>query len=102
MQILAEILTSAPSGRLYKALVETKKASSVKAMPMACTTRGRSRSWPRSTPRREVLDEVRDTILTVVEGVARRGHPRRSSGPGSSCGRTSTWRPQTRTVSPSS
>ena len=29
VQILTRILTSAPSGRLYKALVETKKASRV-------------------------------------------------------------------------
>ena len=46
------ILDSEPSGRLYKALVETKKASSVSASAHALrTTRARSRSWPRSTPR---------------------------------------------------
>lgn len=33
MQIASRILSDAPSGRLYKALVETKKASSVMAMP---------------------------------------------------------------------
>ncbi len=33
MQITSRILSDAPSGRLYKALVETKKAASVMAMP---------------------------------------------------------------------
>ena len=46
------ILGSEPSGRLYKALVETKKASSVSVVARGpARSRDRSRSWPRSTPR---------------------------------------------------
>src|SRR3954466_10339903 len=35
VQVLSQVLTSAPSGRLYKALVETKKASSVQGSAYA-------------------------------------------------------------------
>ena len=74
------ILGSEPSGRLYKALVETKKATSVSASPAGpARSRACSRSWPRSTPRTRrpsrrsatrcytVLDEVTQTGVTQEE-----------------------------------
>ena len=72
VQILTRILTSAPSGRLYKALVETKKASQVSGQDyslhdpgalliMAEVTKGKS------------LEEARDTMLSVLERVGEEG-----------------------------
>jgi zinc protease len=72
IQVLANILTTQPSGRLYKVLVETKKAASVfgSAQPLhdpgvldlvAQVGRGGS------------AQEVRDTMLKLVEGLAEQG-----------------------------
>jgi zinc protease len=72
VQILGRILTSAPSGRLYKALVETKKAASVQGSAYALHDPGALLIMA-EVPKGKSLDEVRDTILSVVEGVDREG-----------------------------
>jgi zinc protease len=72
LEVLAAILRNAPSGRLYKALVETGKASGVSAfagrehdpglmMADAQVTRGGS------------PEEVRDAMISIVESVGAKG-----------------------------
>ncbi len=74
VQLLADILDSEPSGRLYKALVETKKASSVMAFAHAYHDPGALEIMAEvNTKDRAVLEQVRDTILSVLEDVARSG-----------------------------
>ena len=74
VEILADILDSEPSGRLYKALVETKKASSVSAIAHAYHDPGALEIMAEvNTKDRAVLEQVRDTILSVLEDVARSG-----------------------------
>jgi zinc protease len=68
LEVLADALVAAPSGRLYKALVETKKVASVSSnagiyhdpgiFEVAADVR-KDRS----------LDEVRDEVLKIIEGV---------------------------------
>jgi zinc protease len=68
LQVLTTILSSEPSGRLYKALVETKKASRVYASargqhdPGLLMTQAEVRD-PKT------LDEVRDIIIATVEDI---------------------------------
>jgi zinc protease len=72
LQILASVLSTRPSGRLYKALVETKKAASVGAFaasqhdPSLLTIEA-------EVPRDNSLDEVRDLLIATVEKVAETG-----------------------------
>jgi len=69
LDILGNILSSAPSGRLYKALVETKKATNVSAG---------SYSWhdpgvfevDAEVRKEDSLDEARDIMLQVTEKAA--------------------------------
>jgi len=68
LQVLANILSSRPSGRLYKALVETRKASSASAGA------GREHdpglfSLDASVPKDGSLDEVRDLLISTSEEV---------------------------------
>ena len=51
VEILGDILQSEPSGRLYKALVETKMATSVTVQPTAGRPGAFRGSWLRSTPK---------------------------------------------------
>ncbi|MFI5456408.1 MAG: M16 family metallopeptidase [Isosphaerales bacterium] len=74
VEIVADILESEPSGRLYKALVETKKASSVTVDPHAYHDPGALEIMAEvNTKDRATLEQVRDTMLSVVEQVARSG-----------------------------
>jgi zinc protease len=74
VEILADILDSEPSGRLYKALVETKKASSVSVRAHTYHDPGVLEIMAEvNTKDRAVLEQVRDTILSVLEDVARSG-----------------------------
>ncbi len=72
LQVLASILSTQPSGRLFKSLVETKKATSVFAS-------GRGQHDPslmsiQATVRDvALLDEVRDTIFATVEQIGAQG-----------------------------
>jgi zinc protease len=72
--VLADILDSEPSGRLYKALVEAKKTSYVTAYPHAYHDPGALEIMAEvNTKDRAALEKVRDTILSVLEEVARSG-----------------------------
>jgi zinc protease len=74
VEILAEILSSEPSGRLYKALVATGKASSVSASPSANHDPGTIQMVARvNTKDAAVLHNVRDLMLSTLDEVARSG-----------------------------
>ena len=74
VEILADILESEPSGRLYKALVEAKKASSVERSAQAYHDPGTLAITAEvNTKDRATLEKVRDTTLSVLEDVARSG-----------------------------
>ena len=74
VQVLASILGSEPSGRLYKALVETKKAASVSAGPWAQHDPGTLQIMAEvNTKDLAILEQVRDVIYSVLDDVARNG-----------------------------
>ncbi|MGO9598894.1 MAG: M16 family metallopeptidase [Isosphaeraceae bacterium] len=74
VQVLASILGSEPSGRLYKALVETKKASSVTAHPQGLHDPGMLEIMAEVNTKDAVtLEKVRDAILSVEAEVIRLG-----------------------------
>jgi zinc protease len=72
LQLLASILSTPPAGRLYKALVETKKATSASAFAsgnhdptlLAITC---------EVPRENSLEEVRQIMLAVLDEVVAKG-----------------------------
>jgi zinc protease len=72
LQVLANVLSSQPSGRLYKALVETQRATRVHASaggehdPGLMLMQAEVRD-PKA------LDEVRDTIIATVEEIGVQG-----------------------------
>ncbi len=67
---LAEIMTVAPSGRLYRALVEGRKASSVSNFAASLHDPGFVAFFA-SIPLADSVDAARDTALVTLEGVAR-------------------------------
>jgi zinc protease len=72
LQVLARILSTQPSGRLYKALVETKKASSASA------DAGRQHdpslfSTDAEVPPGGSLDEVRELLISTTEEIGAKG-----------------------------
>ncbi len=70
LNVLGSILDDAPAGRLYKALVETKKAVSVRVENNQLRDAGYLLIT--ATVRKEgSLDDVRQTILRVVDEVAK-------------------------------
>jgi len=72
--ILANLLESEPSGRLYKALVEPKLASRVSARLSASHDPGTIEIVAEvNTKDPATLEKVRDAMLAVVDDVARRG-----------------------------
>jgi zinc protease len=74
VEVLAEVLSSEPSGRLYKALVQTRKASSVSAGAQPLHDPGTLDILAQvDTKDRADLDKVRDTIFSVMDQVARDG-----------------------------
>ncbi len=72
LQVLANILSTRPSGRLYKALVETRKASSASASARGEHDPGLFMA-DADVPRDNSLDEVRELLLATVEGVGTQG-----------------------------
>ncbi|MBI3651116.1 MAG: insulinase family protein [Acidobacteria bacterium] len=69
VQVLTYVLGNTPSGRLHKALVETKKASSVGGE--SYQFRDPSLAIFQAEVRQESsLDEARDTLLKTIEGIA--------------------------------
>jgi zinc protease len=74
VEILADILDSEPSGRLYKALVESKKATSVSVSPSANHDPGSIEIMAEvNTKDLNTLEKVRDTMFSVTEEVGRSG-----------------------------
>src|SRR4029077_11963302 len=74
VEILAAILDAEPSGRLYKALVETKKASSVSVFSHAYHDPGAIEMVAEvNTTDRAALEKVRDTMLAVLDELVRNG-----------------------------
>ena len=66
LDVLAELMRRAPSGRLYQALVETKKAASVNSFEFQLKEPGVIIFG--ATVRKEAnLDDARDTMLKTVE-----------------------------------
>jgi zinc protease len=72
LQVLASILSTRPSGRLHKALVETKKATGASAFA------GREHdpgllSASAEVPREGSAEEVRDLLIATIEEVGTKG-----------------------------
>lgn len=72
LQVLANILTTRPSGRLYKALVETKKAVGVMAFAGREHDPGLM-SIDAEVARDGSLDQVRDELIGIVEHLSEKG-----------------------------
>jgi zinc protease len=66
LQVLANIFSTQPSGRLYRALVETKKATSVAAGSRGAHDPGLM-TLQATVRDANTLDEVRDVILNIAE-----------------------------------
>src|SRR5262249_6939980 len=66
VSLLNSILTNEPSGRLYKALVETKKANRVYGMAFAWHDPSVMSISAQVDPKNS-LDAVRDTMIDVLE-----------------------------------
>ncbi len=72
LQVLEQLMTTAPSGRLYKALVETGKAASVAGDAAALHDPGII-EFLATVNKDGNLEEVRDILLSVVEAAAANG-----------------------------
>ncbi len=66
LEVLNRILVSEPSGRLYQALVPTKKANSVGGVAFGWHDPGVLQVFAEVDPKKP-LDDVRDTMLDVLE-----------------------------------
>jgi zinc protease len=74
VEILGDLLDSEPSGRLYKALVETRKATSVGVMATAGHDPGAIEIMAEvNTKDLAALEKVRDVMISVVEGIGKSG-----------------------------
>ncbi|MSU51338.1 MAG: insulinase family protein [Opitutus sp.] len=69
LQVLASVLSARNSGRLFKALVETKKATSASASAERQHDPGLFMAGA-EVPRDGSVDEVRDLLIATIEGVA--------------------------------
>jgi zinc protease len=72
LQVLANILSTEPSGRLYRTLVATKKASSARAGARRQHDPGLFMATA-EVPSGGSLDEVRDTLISILEGIGTQG-----------------------------
>lgn len=72
LQVLANILSTQPSGRLYTALIESQKATRVSAAARSLHDPGML-SIQAEVPRDGGLDDVRDSIIAVVEALGTQG-----------------------------
>ncbi|HET8585458.1 MAG TPA: pitrilysin family protein [Casimicrobiaceae bacterium] len=70
MEALAEIMTVQPAGRLYKALVETGKASSVENWTFGLHDAGFVIFWAHAAPG-QTIDTTRDAMLATLYDVAK-------------------------------
>ncbi len=70
MQIAAQVLGDTPSGRLHKALVETKKAAQVLNLPFFMTLREPGVALLGAVvPKEASINDARDTMTATIEGV---------------------------------
>ena len=72
LQVLANILSTQPSGRLYQALVETRKAASASAFARGEHDPGLM-TIQAEVNRDTSLEEVRDLIIATVEPIGAKG-----------------------------
>jgi zinc protease len=72
LRVLANILSTEPSGRLYKTLVETRKAASASAFAGAEHDPGLF-ELEAEVPKENSLEEVENLMLTTVETLAENG-----------------------------
>jgi len=72
LQVLANILSTQPSGRLYKTLIETKKAASASAYARRQHDPGLF-MVDAEVPHGGSLDELRDGLLSTVENISVQG-----------------------------
>jgi zinc protease len=72
LQVLASILSTQPSGRLYQALVETRKAASASAFARGEHDPGLM-TLQAEVPRDASLEEVRDLMIATVEPIGAKG-----------------------------
>ncbi len=72
VQALGEVMTVEPAGRLYKALVDTRKASGVEVLTLGLADPGDIIFWAQ-VPLGDSIDAARDALIATVEG-----HPRES------------------------
>jgi zinc protease len=72
LQVLANILGTEPSGRLYKALVETKKAASASAFARRQHDPGLF-MVDAEVPHGGSLDELRESLLATIESIGLQG-----------------------------
>ncbi len=68
MDALGEVMTVEPAGRLYRALVETKKASAVESWNFVLHDPGNIIFWAQVPPG-DSLAAARDALIATVEGV---------------------------------
>ncbi|HVN34188.1 MAG TPA: pitrilysin family protein [Casimicrobiaceae bacterium] len=68
VRALGEIMTVEPAGRLYKSLVETRKASAVEVLTLGLADPGDIIFWAQ-VPLGDSIDTARDAMLATVEGV---------------------------------
>ncbi|WP_337173273.1 pitrilysin family protein [Paludisphaera sp.] len=74
LDVLSDVLTSQPSGRLYKALVETRKAANVFSFASPSHDPGLFMIFARvNTKERGELESVRDVVYAELEKVAKEG-----------------------------
>ena len=66
--VLQEILSNAPSGRLYKALVETKKATEISAFSLAMKDPG-FMTYSAKVPKEKSLDDAQKTMLNLLDSL---------------------------------
>lgn len=72
LDVLANILDNVPSGPAYKALVQTKKASNVSTFSQTPHDPGLFVAIA-EVPQVELLDEVKETLISTVEEAAQNG-----------------------------
>jgi len=70
LEVMHTILTDEPSGRLYKSLVETKKATSIFGLSFANKEPGYS-LFISELPKDKSIDDARNTMIETVEGFAK-------------------------------
>ncbi|HEX4883572.1 MAG TPA: insulinase family protein, partial [Casimicrobiaceae bacterium] len=70
LDVLGDVLTIEPAGRLYKALVETKKATGVAAWTFALADPGTLIFWAQ-LPLEASEDVARATMIETIEGIAK-------------------------------